>query len=211
MTSGTSFSAAYVSGLVALMLERNPALRPDQVRVVLMRTARDLGNPGRDDDFGAGAADAFAAVLGRHRRTGDAGGWGFGGRRRQDRGTETVPPTRALNHPGRNVPRMNRPQAQRAARNKFSIDEILAEAKKMAQRFERSPTLPRLLNMGAVFLPNEAVFGASAHPPQAPIWLDPYGLYPGRVFVSAGGTAGSQQIGCRTPQLRHARLRLDGA
>ncbi len=63
MTSGTSFSAAYVSGLVALMLERNPALRPDQVRVILMRTARDLGSPGRDDHFGAGAADAFAAVL----------------------------------------------------------------------------------------------------------------------------------------------------
>ena len=30
MTSGTSFSAAYVSGLAALMLERNPALKPDE-------------------------------------------------------------------------------------------------------------------------------------------------------------------------------------
>src|SRR5690242_3006522 len=27
-----------------------------------------------------------------------------------------------------------------------------------------------------------AVFGASAHPPQAPIWLDPSGCPPGRVF-----------------------------
>jgi hypothetical protein len=27
-----------------------------------MKTARDLGAPGRDDLFGAGAADAFAAV-----------------------------------------------------------------------------------------------------------------------------------------------------
>ncbi len=62
MTSGTSFSAAYVSGLVALMLERNAALKPDQVRAILMRTARDLGSPGRDDLFGAGEADAFAAV-----------------------------------------------------------------------------------------------------------------------------------------------------
>ena len=34
MTSGTSFSAAYVSGLAALMLERNPALKPE-------RSARD--------------------------------------------------------------------------------------------------------------------------------------------------------------------------
>jgi hypothetical protein len=62
MTSGTSFSAAYVSGLVALMLERNPALRPDEVRAILMKTARDLGAPGRDDLFGAGEADAYAAV-----------------------------------------------------------------------------------------------------------------------------------------------------
>ena len=62
ITSGTSFSAAYVSGLAALMLERNPALKPDEVRAILMKTARDLGAPGRDDLFGAGEADAFAAV-----------------------------------------------------------------------------------------------------------------------------------------------------
>jgi subtilisin family serine protease len=62
MTSGTSFSAAYVSGLAALMLERNPSLKPDEVRAILMKTARDLGAPGRDDLFGAGEADAFAAV-----------------------------------------------------------------------------------------------------------------------------------------------------
>jgi Subtilase family len=62
MTSGTSFAAAYVSGLAALMLERNPALKPDEVRAILTKTARDLGAPGRDDLFGAGEADAFAAV-----------------------------------------------------------------------------------------------------------------------------------------------------
>jgi hypothetical protein len=62
MTSGTSFSAAYVSGLAALMLERNPALKPSEVRAILTKTARDLGSPGRDDLFGAGEADAFAAV-----------------------------------------------------------------------------------------------------------------------------------------------------
>jgi subtilisin family serine protease len=62
MTSGTSFSAAYISGLAALLLERNPALKPDEVRAILMKTARDLGAPGRDDLFGAGEADAYAAV-----------------------------------------------------------------------------------------------------------------------------------------------------
>jgi subtilisin family serine protease len=62
ITSGTSFSAAYVSGVAALMLERNPALKPGDVRAILAKTARDLGAPGRDDQFGAGEADAFAAV-----------------------------------------------------------------------------------------------------------------------------------------------------
>lgn len=62
ITSGTSFSAAYVSGLAGLMLERNPALKPEELRTILMKTARDLGSPGRDDLFGAGEADAFAAV-----------------------------------------------------------------------------------------------------------------------------------------------------
>jgi subtilisin family serine protease len=62
MMSGTSFSAAYVSGLAALMLERNPALKPSEVRAVLTQTARDLGAPGRDDLFGSGEADAYAAV-----------------------------------------------------------------------------------------------------------------------------------------------------
>jgi subtilisin family serine protease len=62
ITSGTSFSAAYVSGIAALMLERNPALKPNDLRAILEKTARDLGAPGRDDLFGAGEADAFAAV-----------------------------------------------------------------------------------------------------------------------------------------------------
>jgi hypothetical protein len=60
--SGTSFSAAYVSGLAALVLERNPGLKPQDVRAILTKTARDLGPPGPDDQFGAGEADAFAAV-----------------------------------------------------------------------------------------------------------------------------------------------------
>ncbi|HEV7407590.1 MAG TPA: S8 family serine peptidase [Bradyrhizobium sp.] len=62
MTSGTSFSAAYISGLAALMMERNPQLVPAEVRAILTKTARDLGTPGRDDLFGAGEADAFGAV-----------------------------------------------------------------------------------------------------------------------------------------------------
>jgi subtilisin family serine protease len=62
MTSGTSFSAAYVSGLAALVLERNPALKPADVRAILTTSARDLGAPGRDDLFGAGEANGYGAV-----------------------------------------------------------------------------------------------------------------------------------------------------
>ncbi len=63
MTSGTSFSAAYVSGVAALLLERNYALKPEALRMTLAKTARDLGSPGRDDLFGDGEPDAFAAVM----------------------------------------------------------------------------------------------------------------------------------------------------
>lgn len=62
MSSGTSFSAAYVSGIAALLLERNPALKPNEVRAILTSTARDLGAPGKDELFGYGQADAFAAA-----------------------------------------------------------------------------------------------------------------------------------------------------
>ena len=63
MTSGTSFSAAEITGVIALMLERNPGLNPDAVRRALMSTARDLGAPGLDPLFGAGLVDAYQAVL----------------------------------------------------------------------------------------------------------------------------------------------------
>ena len=61
-SSGTSYSAAEVSGIVALMLARNGTLTPDRVRSILMSTARDLGAKGRDSLYGAGLADAFAAL-----------------------------------------------------------------------------------------------------------------------------------------------------
>jgi len=62
VVSGTSFAAAYVSGLAALVLERNPGISPDMIRKILAETATDLGRKGADDQFGAGLADAWAAV-----------------------------------------------------------------------------------------------------------------------------------------------------
>jgi hypothetical protein len=61
--SGTSFSAAYVSGVAALVLQRAPELRPNAVRDILERTAKDLGESGKDKEFGAGLVDAFQAIM----------------------------------------------------------------------------------------------------------------------------------------------------
>jgi hypothetical protein len=63
VSSGTSYSAAEVSGIVALMLERKSGLTPDKVRDILLATAKDLGPKGRDPMFGAGLADAFGAIM----------------------------------------------------------------------------------------------------------------------------------------------------
>ena len=63
VSSGTSFSAAEVSGIVALMLQRDPKLAPDRVRDILLATARDIGPKGRDVMFGAGLADAYGALM----------------------------------------------------------------------------------------------------------------------------------------------------
>src|SRR5439155_23018146 len=61
LTTGTSVAAAEVSGIVALMLERNPSLTPADVRRILMRTAKPLGPKGRERDFGSGLVNALAA------------------------------------------------------------------------------------------------------------------------------------------------------
>ena len=62
MRSGTSFAAPQVSGVAALLLERNRKLDPIAIRSILTTTAHDLGPPGRDDQFGSGLVDAMSAV-----------------------------------------------------------------------------------------------------------------------------------------------------
>ena len=61
-TTGTSVAAAEVSGVAALLIERNPSLTPADVRRILTRTAKAIGPKGRERDFGAGLVNAFAAV-----------------------------------------------------------------------------------------------------------------------------------------------------
>jgi hypothetical protein len=63
LTSGTSVSAAQVSGIAALLIERNPALTPEEARTILTTTATPLGQKPREHDIGAGLANAWRAVL----------------------------------------------------------------------------------------------------------------------------------------------------
>lgn len=62
---GTSMAAPHVSGLVALMLSRNPNLTPDQIETLLKSSARSF--PSYSGCFGsncgAGIADASAAIV----------------------------------------------------------------------------------------------------------------------------------------------------
>jgi serine protease AprX len=60
--SGTSFSAPQVAGTIALMLEANPRLTPNEVRDILQRTATPLP-PYYQHEVGAGALNTYAAVL----------------------------------------------------------------------------------------------------------------------------------------------------
>jgi cell division septation protein DedD len=59
-SQGTSFSAPQVSGVVALMLEANPLLTPDEVVTILRRTANPM--PYEERVVGAGYVDAHNAV-----------------------------------------------------------------------------------------------------------------------------------------------------
>ncbi|MGQ0457041.1 MAG: S8 family serine peptidase [Hyphomicrobium sp.] len=59
ISSGTSLAAAHVSGVAALMLEKNPKLTPKDIRDRLQSTARA---PGKAADIGAGVVDAESAL-----------------------------------------------------------------------------------------------------------------------------------------------------
>jgi subtilisin family serine protease len=59
---GTSQATPHVAGTVCLMLSKNPDLTPKEVDSILEFTAVDRGAVGKDNDFGAGRIDAFAAV-----------------------------------------------------------------------------------------------------------------------------------------------------
>jgi hypothetical protein len=67
--TGTSVSAAEISGIVALLLERNPRLAPADIRRILTSTAMRLGPGRRDVNFGAGLVDPLQAIRSADPRT----------------------------------------------------------------------------------------------------------------------------------------------
>jgi hypothetical protein len=60
ISSGTSYAAAYASGVAALILGLKPTLQPDAIKRILMTTAHSKGP---NDQFGAGLIDAYGAIL----------------------------------------------------------------------------------------------------------------------------------------------------
>jgi len=65
--SGSSLAAAHVTGIVALLLERDPALTPGRVQAILLETARPLSPSlpaGADPSRLVDACAAVASLLG---------------------------------------------------------------------------------------------------------------------------------------------------
>ena len=61
-SSGTSFSAPFVTGLAALLKEAHPEMNTADFKQILMRSCKDLGDAGYDVEYGYGLIQAPAAI-----------------------------------------------------------------------------------------------------------------------------------------------------
>jgi len=61
ITTGTSVAAAHVSGVASLLLERNPNIKPEELRRILTSTATKL--KAKPEDVGAGLVDPYEALI----------------------------------------------------------------------------------------------------------------------------------------------------
>ena len=62
LLAGTSMACPHAVGAAALVWASSPNSTAGNVVTALEQTAKDLGNPGRDDTYGFGLVDAFAAA-----------------------------------------------------------------------------------------------------------------------------------------------------
>jgi serine protease AprX len=101
--SGTSMACPHLAGVVANILEANPALSADEVKALLEQTATPLGTYDLFE-VGAGLANVHAAVDLAYNRTKPYGSFGFTGKglavQQQDGGNfqGTVPANGSSNH-----------------------------------------------------------------------------------------------------------------
>lgn len=63
MTSGTSFSTAYISGVAAKLMTEYPHLTTPQVRQILYASATDFGTTGHDTASGWGIVNMEQALV----------------------------------------------------------------------------------------------------------------------------------------------------
>jgi len=61
--SGTSFSAPIVTGVASLIIGNRPELTGEEVKRILLNSARDIDTPGIDQYTGYGLVDANAALI----------------------------------------------------------------------------------------------------------------------------------------------------
>jgi hypothetical protein len=60
--SGTSMSAPHVAGAVALLRQYNPSATPGEIKLALMNSAADCGQPGEDNEYGWGVINVGLAL-----------------------------------------------------------------------------------------------------------------------------------------------------
>jgi serine protease len=60
---GTSMAAPHVSGFAAMLIQQG-ITKPAAIEAAMKRFAKDIGTPGRDDDYGAGLIDPRATLRG---------------------------------------------------------------------------------------------------------------------------------------------------
>jgi Subtilisin-like serine proteases len=62
VADGTSMASSFVVGVAAMIWSKHPDWPAEQVKIALENGAKDLGIPGRDDQFGFGRVDAEQSV-----------------------------------------------------------------------------------------------------------------------------------------------------